>query len=547
MTPARLRRPAPRDLACVTLQLGRAPHPLRRIAARCPWGAPAVVEDLPYDDAGRPFPTLFWATCPALVAAVAALESAGGVTPLSPRSPPPTNRCDRSLGEATRFERARRRRLAALCPAPRRDGGASLASGVGGVRRPEALKCLHPHAAHALARPGYLLGERILAAAAPVFGTYACCTPQCGSVLRSAFRLAFRPVLRRVFGPAPAPEMAAVKVAVVDMGTNSVRLLLATVEEGRVSDVERLTTVTRLGAGVDRRRRLDGDAAARTRACLAGYAARIAAFAPDAGLLVATSVLRDAHDGPEFLATAAAELDVPARVLSGEEEAALSFAGALSGCEATGEERGGAGGPPGVAAAPNTQPATVVIDIGGGSLELSIGARRPAEPTKPARPTEPATPSFVCSLDVGVVRLTERFFASDPPDDDQWRAARDFVRAALAEALPGALRSSAGEGIGLAGTFTTLVAHKLALRTYDRAAVHGHVLTSTDIAAAQATFRGMPSTARGLLPGIQPGREDVILAGTLLADEVCRAFGLDAVRVSESDLLDGVALSLAAS
>ncbi len=179
MTPARLRRPAPRDLACVTLQLGHAPHPLRRIAARCPWGAPAVVEDLPYDDAGRPFPTLFWATCPALVAAVAALESAGGVTRFAALAAA-DERLRRSLVEATRYERARRRRLAALCPAPRRDGGASLASGVGGVRRPEALKCLHPHAAHALARPGYLLGERILAAAAPVFGTHACCTPECG-------------------------------------------------------------------------------------------------------------------------------------------------------------------------------------------------------------------------------------------------------------------------------------------------------------------------------------------------------------------------------
>lgn len=179
MTPPRLRRPASRDLACVTLQLGRAPHPLRRIAARCPWGAPAVVEDLPYDDAGRPFPTLFWATCPALVAAVAALESAGGVSRFAALVTA-DEQLHRSLADATRYERARRRRLAELCPARRRDGGASLASGIGGVRRPEALKCLHPHAAHALARPGYLLGERILAAAAPVFGTHACCTPECG-------------------------------------------------------------------------------------------------------------------------------------------------------------------------------------------------------------------------------------------------------------------------------------------------------------------------------------------------------------------------------
>ena len=180
MIPARLRGPAPDDLSCVTLQLGHPPHPLRRIVARCPWGAPAVVEDLPYDDTGRPFPTLFWATCPALVAAVAAVESAGGVarfTALIGRD----DGLRASLAAATRYERARRRRLAALCPAPRRDDGAALATGIGGVARREALKCLHPHAAHALARPGYLLGERILAAAAPVFGERACCTPPCGA------------------------------------------------------------------------------------------------------------------------------------------------------------------------------------------------------------------------------------------------------------------------------------------------------------------------------------------------------------------------------
>ncbi len=149
------------------LQLGRAPHPFRRVAARCPWGAPAVVEDLPYDDAGRPFPTLFWATCPALVAAVPALESAGGVrrfealvgrrrsTPAVPgrghalRAPPAS-----PPGRAVRGAAARRRRR-------------RCATGIGGVAPRQALKCLHCHAAHALARPQYLLGERILEAAAP--------------------------------------------------------------------------------------------------------------------------------------------------------------------------------------------------------------------------------------------------------------------------------------------------------------------------------------------------------------------------------------------
>ena len=137
-----------------------------------------MVEDLPYDAAGRPFPTLFWATCPALVAAVSALESGGGVRRFAAlAAADPALR--RSLASATAYERCCRRLLAALCPAPARDGGASLATGVGGVSRPAALKCLHPHAAHALARPVDLLGAQVLAAAAPLFGDTACCTPTC--------------------------------------------------------------------------------------------------------------------------------------------------------------------------------------------------------------------------------------------------------------------------------------------------------------------------------------------------------------------------------
>ncbi len=326
------------------------------------------------------------------------------------------------------------------------------------------------------------------------------------------------------------------RVAVVDLGTNSARLLLATVEGGHVRDVVRETTVTRLGVGVDRRRRLDAAAAERTRACLAGYAAQVAGFAPDARLLVATSALRDAVDGAAFLDGLAAEFGLPWRILSGEQEAVLSFAGAVSGqgeASDPGDRDAGArrlrsGG----AGAASRRPAIVVIDIGGGSLELAVGV-------------SPA-PSFVCSLDVGVVRLTERFFASDPPGDGQWSAAGGFARSTLAAAVPPDVRASVGRGIGLAGTFTTLVAYKLALHTYDRALVHGHELTVADLDRALGAFRQTSSAARGRLPGIQPGREDVILAGVLLAREVCRLFDLAAVTVSEADLLDGVALSLAA-
>ena len=169
---------AGRDLACVAAQLGRAPHQFRRVVARCPWGAPAVIEDLPYDAVGRPFPTLFWATCPALVAAVAALESEGGVGRFEALLATDVE-LRRSLAAATRYERRRRRDLTALCAAAPLDGGASLSTGIGGVARVRALKCLHAHAAHALARPRYVLGSRILTAAGPLFAARSCCTPGC--------------------------------------------------------------------------------------------------------------------------------------------------------------------------------------------------------------------------------------------------------------------------------------------------------------------------------------------------------------------------------
>ena len=349
------------------------------------------------------------------------------------------------------------------------------------------------------------------------------------------------------------------KVAAIDLGTNSVRLLLADVTDGRVYDVARETTVTRLGAAVDRRRRLDAAAVERTRGCLAGYAARVASFEPAATLLVATSVLRDAADGPAFLERLKADFALPWTILTGEQEATLSFSGALSGLSdlprpATSR---GVATPTGSAMPPATRAAgggagaserwaTVVIDIGGGSMELAVG-RRPAPqgPHAGEAAGGAVAPSFVCSLDLGVVRLTERFFACDPPDDAQWRSAKAFVVSTLARAIPAEVRVTVGEGIGLAGTFTTLVACKLALRTYDRALVHRHQLTLSDLDGALAVFRGETAAARGRRPGIQPGREDVILAGVLLAREVCGLFGLDGVRVSEADLLDGVALALA--
>ena len=322
-----------------------------------------------------------------------------------------------------------------------------------------------------------------------------------------------------------------VRVAIVDQGTNSTRLLLAQIEGGRIAKSQRFTTVTRLGQGVDEHHRLDHEAMMRARAVIAGFVAQIVAYKPERSLLVATSVLRDARDGHDFLDDLGESFGLEHMVIDGREEAALSFRAAA-------------------AAFPDITGRLVVVDIGGGSTEFSVGPSACAAPPgagQPAdapAPCELATPTWLCSLDVGVVRVNERFFAADPPSAEQLQAAAAFVCAQFAAGVPAAERNVCAV-VGVSGTFTTLAAHKLRLLTYDSARVHGHVLTLADIEAAQAEFRRLTSAQRGELPGIQPGREDVILAGTLLALETCRLFGLAEVRVSEADLLDGAALWLA--
>lgn len=303
------------------------------------------------------------------------------------------------------------------------------------------------------------------------------------------------------------------RVGVVDLGTNTCRLFLAEVDGAVVTTADRVTTVVRLGQGVDRTRRLAPEAVARTRACLAGYAARLGEFAPERKLLIATSVLRDAEDGGAFLQGVRRDFALPSRVLAGRQEAELSFRGGTAGLD------------------PSRGP-VVLVDIGGGSTEFAAGLPG-------------GGPDVVRSLDVGVVRLTERFVRHDPPEPPELEGLAGFVRRALEEHVPARTRRDTALMVGVAGTYTTLVAHKLGLREYRSELVHGHELSLSDIEVAITLFASLTNEERGRLAGIQKGREDVILAGALIAAEACLAFGLEAVRVSEADILEGAARALA--
>lgn len=304
------------------------------------------------------------------------------------------------------------------------------------------------------------------------------------------------------------------RVAVVDLGTNTCRLFLARVRGDHVETVERVSTVVRLGQGVDATGRLDPAAVRRTRDCLAGYAPRVQAFRPARRVLIGTSVLRDALDGREFLAAVQGESALPWRLLDGREEGALAF-------------RGGTHRLSGQVTDP-----VALVDIGGGSTEFCVGV--------PGR-----EPGVVRSLDIGAVRVTERFFHDDPPSSAALAEAGAFIRDTVESGVPADARAAASRLIGVAGTILTLAAHKLELRVYRRELVDGHELTLADVDGATALFARLTSAERGRRPGIQKGREDVILAGALIAAAACRAFGLASLTCSEADILEGAALALA--
>jgi exopolyphosphatase/guanosine-5'-triphosphate,3'-diphosphate pyrophosphatase len=302
-----------------------------------------------------------------------------------------------------------------------------------------------------------------------------------------------------------------VRVAVLDLGSNSTRLLIADVTDGRVAEVERTTRITRLAQGVDATGRLADEAIERVFGVLADYRAAVDHHGAEKVVAVATSAVRDAMNGDEFRATVHERYGFELRILSGDEEARLTFMGAT-------------------AARPPGGDPTLVIDIGGGSTELVIGV--PGE-----------EPAFHVSTQAGAVRQTERHIHSDPPDAKELTALADEVRAILTGSVSEDLRRRTATGIAVAGTATTLAAVEQELDPYDPERVHGYRL---ELAAAErilAKLAALPEEDRRRVTGLHPDRAPTICAGLVILIEALRAFGLDHVETSEADILHGVALS----
>ncbi len=301
-------------------------------------------------------------------------------------------------------------------------------------------------------------------------------------------------------------------VAVVDIGSNSTRLLIAQLDGDRVDELVRHSNVTRLGAGVDRDGRLRDDAMERVFSTLDGYRREIDEHDCRSAVAVLTSAVRDSANGEQFAGAVQERYGLEPHVLSGDEEAQLTFLGATS------ERR-------------DSDTPTLVLDIGGGSTELVIGAGHGVD--------------FHVSTQAGVVRQTERHLHSDPPTEPELRELAEDVRVILSEAVPAPRRAGVGHGIAVAGTATSLAAIAQKLDPYDPERVQGYMLDARECDRILRELVRLPLSERRRVPGLHPDRAPTIIAGVAIFAQVLALFGLERIEISEHDILRGAALGLA--
>ena len=486
-----------RDQAVIAGQLGRAPRDLTGVAARCPCGYPAVIETGPVL-AGEPNPTLLYVTCPTLVRAISRVEGRGGVSAFKQAC-----REDAALRatllEITHVYRARRDELAGSGDTAAGQRCCSPEAGIGGPESPEVASCLHAYAGALLAMmSGWLPGEpgearRVWERFLPPLDESWCDDRRCGR------------------------WEAAARRAAIDVGTISVRLLVADPVDGRPRPVARLVEITRLGEGLQPGGPLNEEAKRRTAEVVARFAAEARRQGAESIVLAATSAARDAADGEQFIRDLGAVNEVVAAVLPGVREAQLAYAGATLD----------------VAGSP------VVLDIGGGSTEVM---HRAADGTVQA-----------VSLNIGASRATERWLRSDPSTAAEMAGAKEeavtaFSRlgAAFGCAAPGPGRDGVAAQpphlVGLAGTITTLACLDLGLAAYDPEQIHLCSLTLDSVRGLVARLGALTTAQRAELPCVQRGRAPVLVGGALILEAALETLGYTELTVSERDLLDGLVM-----
>jgi exopolyphosphatase/guanosine-5'-triphosphate,3'-diphosphate pyrophosphatase len=515
------------DLAIVSAQLARTARDVTGIAVRCPFGRPAVIETAP-TLAGKPNPTLLYLTCPSATAAISGVEAQGGVKHFKAvcREVPDL---PGALAEVTR---AYRRRRAALAPA----GDPRPEAGIGGPESPEKASCLHAYAAALLAALAGWFDDTEGTATEAASGGGGLARAALGAdtpggaakeAAAGAAAAAAAQAWDRFLPPRDAlwcsddrcakwaVESDAPRVAAIDIGTISVRLLVADLREGRPEQVVRHAEITRLGEGLQPGGPLVRAARERTAAVVAGFVEEARALGAGDILLAGTSACRDAADGAEFVQTLGETHGARAVVLSGTDEATLAYTGASL----------------------DLADRPVVLDVGGGSTELIH--RLPSGDIESV------------SLPLGASRGTEAWIKSDPPSQGEIDAAVAEARGLIEPLGPrfgaGIMGAMSATGItrlvGVAGTVTTLACIDAGLDTYDAEVIHLRKLSLASVENLITKLAGMTTAERAALPCVQAGRAPVIVAGALVVRAAMQSLGYAEMTISERDILDGLALA----
>jgi exopolyphosphatase/guanosine-5'-triphosphate,3'-diphosphate pyrophosphatase len=451
------------DLEAVRQQLGREPTTPFSVVARCTGGHPLVIRNRPLDAEGNPFPTIYWLTCPDAVRAVSRVESEGWIGRLGDD---PTIAA--LVAEAHRAYATERGEILS---------GSEEWGGVGGTRR--GIKCLHAHYAHHLAGGDDVVGRWTAERVEPVH-----------------------------------PEEPGGRVAAIDQGTNSTRLLVLE-PRGPGDDpleISRDMRITRLGKDVDGTRRLDPGSIERTLDAVGRFARRGRALHAERIRLGATSAVRDASNRREFLDRVRDLIDGEPEVIDGEREAALSFLGGTRGLD---RELG----------------PFLLMDIGGGSTEFVFGR-------------EPTVVEHAISTQMGSVRLTEQVGPSDPPSESDLAAFDTLIDPHLDDVEDAMPVRDARTLVAVAGTATTLQACALGLERYDPDLIHRSTLTLSEAERTLRELAAMTDEERASIPVMPVGRGDVIVAGARILVRAMWRFGFEEALVSETDILDGLALEL---
>ena len=523
-------RASPDDVATVTELLGRTPQSDFEVAVRDADGAPMVIRNAPFLADGTPMPTRYWLVDRHLLRVIGTLESNGGVRRAEAEVDP-----DELLRAHERYAAEREATIPADHTGPRPSGG------VGGTRT--GVKCLHTHYAWFLAGGddpvGRWVGQR-LAPADPVGQRLAPADlvgsqwdmddqgdpdqgdGQGGAEPDAGADTATDPVDvgdGAVRGSRPDVDPRSAEgtgertvVAAIDCGTNSTRLLVAERgTNGSFRTLERLMRITRLGRGVDATGALEPVAIERTVEVLREYREVIDRLGATDIRMTATSAARDATNRDTFFAAATAAVGVEPELISGTEEAALSFRGATA-------ELDPADGP------------FLVVDIGGGSTEFSFGT---------------TVSEAAISVDIGCVRLTEKFLLHDPPLPEELSNCLSIVELHLDDvraAIDGL--DQVRTFVGLAGTVSAAAAVEIGLATYARDRIHHFHLSKPAIEDVFRTLATETVEERKDNPGLEPQRADVIVGGLCVLVQIMRRFGFDECLVSEADILDGLAMSV---